>query len=571
MPHGKATKTAPRLARATLRMQSDERLSDLFRRGVDPAFDELVDRYRTPLVAFAGAIVGADRAEDVVQESLVKAHRAMATEEVEEPKAWLYRIVKNTALNEIRDGKKHEHTELVGTEVSHSTPEREAENREDLKNLVTALAALPEAQRDAIVGRELGGYTHDEIAKELAISTGATKQLIFRARTGLRNALGALIPAPFIIWIASDLTGAFATASSAGAAAGATATAGAAGGAGGSAVGAGGIFAGLASGGAAKIAAVAVVATGTVAAGVAVEERVLKGDRDSSAVAADAGGVESSVQLEFDSRGNPVIVTESGAKTVEGGSVVRTSDGRVVVRGPGDEEVVLEAVGGPGSEILVPAPRPGDGPASVIPGGSGGRPGSDDLPARPSGGPGSSGNGSRPEGTPSSGSGPGKPADSPTSPGGGSGSSGGRPESPGNSGGSGGGGGNSGSSPGNSGGSGGGRPESPGNSGGGGGSSGSSPGNSGGSGGGGNSGSSPGNSGGSSGGGNSGSSPGNSGGSSGGGGSSGSSPGNSGGGGRPSSPGNSGSSSGSSGSGGGSSSSGSDSGGSPGGGKPSKP
>ncbi|MFM8889237.1 MAG: RNA polymerase sigma factor, partial [Solirubrobacterales bacterium] len=336
MPQKKATKTAPRLARATLRMQSDERLSDLFRRGVDPAFDELVDRYRTPLVAFAGAIVGADRAEDVVQESLVKAHRALATEEVAEPKAWLYRIVKNTALNEIRDGKKHEHTELVGTEVSHSTPEREAENREDLKNLVTALAALPEAQRDAIVGKELGGYTHDEIAKELAISTGATKQLIFRARTGLRNALGALIPAPFIIWLASDLTGAFATASSAGAAAGAPATVGAAGGAGGSAVGAGGIFAGLASGGAAKIAAVAVVATGTVAAGVAVEERIVKGDRDSSAVTADTGGVESSVQLEFDSRGNPVIVTDSGAKTVEGGSVVRTADGQIVVRGPGD-------------------------------------------------------------------------------------------------------------------------------------------------------------------------------------------------------------------------------------------
>ncbi|MFM8518859.1 MAG: RNA polymerase sigma factor [Solirubrobacterales bacterium] len=502
MPQKKATKTAPRLARATLRMQSDERLSDLFRRGVDPAFDELVDRYRTPLVAFAGAIVGADRAEDVVQESLVKAHRALATEEVAEPKAWLYRIVKNTALNEIRDGKKHEHTELVGTEVSRSTPEREAENREDLKNLVTALAALPEAQRDAIVGKELGGYTHDEIAKELAISTGATKQLIFRARRGLRNALGALIPAPFIIWLASDLTGAFATASSAGAAAGATATVGAAGGAGGSAVGAGGIFAGLASGGAAKIAAVAVVATGTVAAGVAVEERIVKGDRDSSAVTADTGGVESSVQLEFDSRGNPVIVTDSGAKTVEGGSVVRTADGRIVVRGPGDEEVVLEAVGGPGSDILVPGPRPGDGPAPVIPGGSGGRPGSGDMPARPSSGSGSSGSGGRPEGTPSSGSGSGKPADAPAGP------SGGRPESPGNSGGSGGGSGNSGS---------GGRPESPGNSGGSGGS------------GGGNSGGSPGNSGsGSSGGGGRPESPGNSGGSSGGSGGSGSSPGNSG-------------------------------------------
>ena len=60
-------------------MQSDRRLSDLYHRGVDPAFDELVDRYRASLTAFAGAIVGAARAEDVVQESLIKAHRAMAS------------------------------------------------------------------------------------------------------------------------------------------------------------------------------------------------------------------------------------------------------------------------------------------------------------------------------------------------------------------------------------------------------------------------------------------------------------------------------------------------------------
>lgn len=502
MSDRRGSKTAPKLAKATLRMQSDQRLSDLYRRGVDPAFDQLVERYRASLTAFAAAIVGSAGAEDVVQDSLVKAHRAMAAEEVEEPRAWLYRVVRNTALNEIRDGKKHEHAELSGTELADLTPEREVESREEFKALVTALAALPEAQRQAIVDRELGGYTHDEIARELEVSTGATKQLIFRARTGLRDALGALIPAPAIIWLASDLTGAFATATSAGAAAGASATVGAAGGAGSSAVGAGGILAGLASGGAAKIAAVAVVATGTVAAGVAVEERIVRGDRDSSAVTADMGPVESSTQLRFDSRGNPVLITKSGEKTIEGGSVVRNSDGQIVVRGPGEEEAVLAAVGDSGSDILVPGSRPGVGSDSVVPGGSSGRPGSGDLPTRPSGGPGSSGNGNRPEGTPSAGSGSsgggsGKPADSPSSPGGGSGS-GSRPESPGNSGGSSGAGsGSSGGGPGNSGGS-------PGNSGGssGGGSSGR-PGNSGGSSGGGGS-VSPGNSGSSVGGGSSG-------------------------------------------------------------------
>ena len=59
-------------------MQSDRRLVKLFRRGIDPAFDELVNRYRAPLVNFAAAFVGRDRADDVVQDSLVKAHRALS-------------------------------------------------------------------------------------------------------------------------------------------------------------------------------------------------------------------------------------------------------------------------------------------------------------------------------------------------------------------------------------------------------------------------------------------------------------------------------------------------------------
>ena len=90
------------LARGTLRLQSDERLLKLFRRGIEPAFDELVNRYRAALVGYASAIAGHDRGEDVVQDSLVKAHRSLLADRDIEPRPWLYSVVRNTALNDVR-------------------------------------------------------------------------------------------------------------------------------------------------------------------------------------------------------------------------------------------------------------------------------------------------------------------------------------------------------------------------------------------------------------------------------------------------------------------------------------
>ena len=65
------------LAGLALRCQSDSRLARLSREGQPRAFEEIVRRYRQPLVSFAGTIVPADRAEDVVQEALAKAHAAL--------------------------------------------------------------------------------------------------------------------------------------------------------------------------------------------------------------------------------------------------------------------------------------------------------------------------------------------------------------------------------------------------------------------------------------------------------------------------------------------------------------
>ena len=98
------------LAGLALRCQSDSRLAALAREGQARAFEEIVRRYREPLVSFATAIVPAHRAEDVVQEALAKAHAAlMASDSEIKLKPWLYTIVRNRALNDLRDEPIHEH------------------------------------------------------------------------------------------------------------------------------------------------------------------------------------------------------------------------------------------------------------------------------------------------------------------------------------------------------------------------------------------------------------------------------------------------------------------------------
>ncbi len=350
-------------------MQSDKRLLKLFRRGVGPAFDELVSRYRAPLVGYAGAIVGRDRAEDVVQDSLIKAHKALLSEQDIEPKPWLYRVVRNTALNDVRDNKKHGHDELDETTVGIEQPQQVAERRAELAGVVAAISDLPEAQRKALIGRELSGFSHEEIASELRVSTGATKQLIHRARLNVRNAMGALIPIPLIAWLAAS--GSSAAGGAAGAAGGAAASGGGAVGAGttaavagGGGAAAGGALAGLGSAGLAKVAVVAVIAGGGVAGGVAVKrsaEQPATADSPALEASSDSGSANGTDAI--DGAGGD----RSGSRQGEGSGSGSGSGAGSAGGGDPSEEETLD-----GSEDESPRGDDGSGGGTEDKGGSGG-------------------------------------------------------------------------------------------------------------------------------------------------------------------------------------------------------
>jgi RNA polymerase sigma factor (sigma-70 family) len=176
-----------------LRAQPDRRLVKLVRGGYETAFEEIVRRYGKPLTRYAAAIVG-NRGEDVVQDSFSKALLALRRDGAEiELRPWLFRIVRNTALNDLRDRPPSAEA-LAEAIAGGESPAEAAERREELTDLMRRLRSLPEPQRAAIVMRELEGLSHEEIAAALELSGGGARQAIYRARRALRDGAGVLLP-----------------------------------------------------------------------------------------------------------------------------------------------------------------------------------------------------------------------------------------------------------------------------------------------------------------------------------------------------------------------------------------
>ncbi len=78
----------------------------------------------------------------------------------------------------------------------------EVEQRMALREVLAGVAALPGLQRQVMLSAAIEGHSHEEIAAELGLSDGAVRGLIYRARAALRTAAGALVPSPFVAWVA---------------------------------------------------------------------------------------------------------------------------------------------------------------------------------------------------------------------------------------------------------------------------------------------------------------------------------------------------------------------------------
>ena len=178
------------------RTASDEQLVALVRAGDARAFDAIHERYEARLQAYARQLLGGAHhdAEEVVQDAFVRALRALRSDDREMAlKAWLYTIVRNRALDVLRRPVRTTDLELHAPVLRDACadPHDQVMRADDLRHLVGELKRLPERQRVALVAHELGGASHESIARRLNVSVGGSKALVCRARAGLGRAPAA--------------------------------------------------------------------------------------------------------------------------------------------------------------------------------------------------------------------------------------------------------------------------------------------------------------------------------------------------------------------------------------------
>jgi RNA polymerase sigma factor (sigma-70 family) len=171
-----------------LRLQSDERLVAMTRRGNDHAFEALVARYQSRLLAFCRHMLGSrEDAEDVLQEVFAAAYGALLGDNRDiNVRPWLYRIARNRSLNHLRrtqpiavDSLDHHFAE------NGQTTADKVHEREEFRQLVADVQQLPETQRTALLLREIDALSYEQIAEAMETTVPSVKSLLVRARVGL--------------------------------------------------------------------------------------------------------------------------------------------------------------------------------------------------------------------------------------------------------------------------------------------------------------------------------------------------------------------------------------------------
>lgn len=140
-------------------------------------------------------------AEDLVQDTIVKAYRFFSSyERGTNAKAWLFRILKNSYINNYRKQSKQPfqvdydeistYYESVRSERSDTTDMEEIMYRELLDDEVTrALNKLPEDFRTVVLLCDIEGFTYEEIANMLDVPIGTIRSRLHRGRNLLRTSL----------------------------------------------------------------------------------------------------------------------------------------------------------------------------------------------------------------------------------------------------------------------------------------------------------------------------------------------------------------------------------------------
>ncbi|HEX8371199.1 MAG TPA: sigma-70 family RNA polymerase sigma factor [Chthoniobacterales bacterium] len=160
----------------------------------EDAMRELIERHQNRVYGTITRMLGSERdAEDLAQQVFVRVWKSAGRYQ---PSAkfttWLYTIVRNLVFNETRRRGRADLTKQVDDEMRderQKTPSGEMLDTEKMAAIQSAIDALPEQQRMAIILRRYEEMPYEEMAVVLKQTVPGVKSLLFRARTALREAL----------------------------------------------------------------------------------------------------------------------------------------------------------------------------------------------------------------------------------------------------------------------------------------------------------------------------------------------------------------------------------------------
>ena len=185
----------------------DQILVERAQAGDRHAFDQLVSKYQRKLGRLLSRFIrDSAEIEDVTQEAFIKAFRALPSFRGDSAfYTWLYRIGINTAKNYLVaqgrraptstqfDSEEAETFESADQLRDINTPESLLMSKQIGETVNSAIDALPEELRRAIVLREIDGLSYDEIADMMDCPIGTVRSRIFRAREAVALKLRPLL------------------------------------------------------------------------------------------------------------------------------------------------------------------------------------------------------------------------------------------------------------------------------------------------------------------------------------------------------------------------------------------
>lgn len=168
------------------------------------AFRELVERHQDAVIGTVAKMLGNhSEAEDIAQQVFLRIWRnAKRYRPDAKFTTYLFTITRNLVFNETRrksrkkevsSDEREENTNQLIAASPDRQPDAELLQAELQRAVDDAIAALPEAQRMAVVLRRYEQLSYDEIAAVLSLSVSAVKSLLFRARTTLRESLSGYL------------------------------------------------------------------------------------------------------------------------------------------------------------------------------------------------------------------------------------------------------------------------------------------------------------------------------------------------------------------------------------------